>query len=100
MKLQVVIPWLLEAVQVTVVVPFAKAVPEGGAQVTVGTGQPAEVVGVAKVSTEVQSPGSVVPTMLLGQLIVDGACRMAVTVGLSAPATEGSSVSTVEKFAP
>lgn len=99
-KLHEVIPWLLLAVQVTVVVPIAKAVPEGGAQVTVGTGQPAEVVGVVKVSTEVQRPGSVVPTMFEGQVIAEGACRIAVTVGFAAPATDGSSVNTVEKLLP
>lgn len=53
MNVQEVDPWLLVAVQVTVVVPTGNAKPEAGVQVTVGTGQPADVVGVVKVLTEV-----------------------------------------------
>lgn len=73
------------------VVPFGKAKPEAGVQVTVGTGQPAETVGVAKVTAAVHCPGSVFVVMLAGQVIAEGACRMLVVAAL---------VVTIEKLLP
>jgi hypothetical protein len=78
------------AVQVTVVVPFANALPDGGEHVTVGEGQPVAV-GVANVTAAVQSPGSVLVVMLVGQAPIVGASRTVVVAGL---------VATVEKFDP
>jgi hypothetical protein len=78
-KEQLTEPSELVAVQLTVVVPMAKAVPEGGVQVTVGAGHPV-VVGV-KVLVAVQTPGSVLVVMLAGQVIV-GAVNIAVVTGL------------------
>ena len=58
------------AVQVTVVTPFWKAVPDAGVQVTVGVVAEQLSVAVAvKVSTAVQRPGSVPVMMLAGQVI-------------------------------
>ena len=53
--------------QVTVVVPFGKAVPEAREQDTVTPGQLSVAAGVVNVTTAVDSPGSVDLTMLAGQ---------------------------------
>lgn len=78
------------AVQVTVVVPLANALPEAGEQVTVGDGHPVAV-GVVNVTAAVQSPASVLVVMLVGQLPIVGASRTVVVAGL---------VATDEKFDP
>ena len=52
-KEQEELPQLLVAVQVTVVTPLGKVVPEAGEQDTVGVGEPVAV-GVAKVTAELQ----------------------------------------------
>jgi hypothetical protein len=96
-NVQLAEPSLLVAVQETVVTPFGKANPEAGVQTTVGTGHP--VVIVEKVSVAVHTPGSVLVAIFAGQVIVGG-MNMSVTVGLAAPTTLGSSVSTLEKFVP
>lgn len=69
------------AVQVTVVVPLANALPDAGEQVTVGIGQPVAE-GVVKVTAAVQSPGSVLVVMLVGQAPIVGASRTVVVAGL------------------
>ena len=57
-----------DAVQVTVVTPFEKAVPEAGLHVTVAAGQPSAV-GEVNVTTAVQRPLSVFLTMSDGQAL-------------------------------
>src|ERR1041385_767286 len=68
-----------EAVQVTVVVPLGKAKPEAGTQVTVGVGHPSAVGGV-KVTTAVQTLGSVFLAVLGGQELVSVA---GLTIGVT-----------------
>lgn len=94
-KLHESLPAAFIAVQVTVVVPFGKALPDAGEQVTDGVGHPVPP-GVANVTTAVQSPGSVFVVMLVGQALITGGTRTVVTVGSAKPPTLGSSVNTVE----
>ena len=83
-KLQVwLVPTPFDAVQVTVVVPLAKAVPDAGLQVTVGTGQPVAV-GLVKVVTAVQTPGSVFFVMFAG--------HAPMTIGVTTFVTSGAMV--------
>jgi len=84
-----------DAVQVTVVVPFANAVPEAGAHVTVGTGHPSAV-GVVNVTTAVQMPGAVFVVMFAGQAPMVTALT---TVALSGAIVTGLKLSPVT-FAP
>ena len=81
MKLHVALGGLpFEAVQVTVVVPLANAVPDAGTHVTVGTGHPSAVGGV-KVVTAVHCPGSVFFVMFAGQVpIVTGLVMFATSL--------------------
>src|SRR5215813_1225429 len=76
-----------DAVQVTVVVPFANAEPEAGTHTTVGTGKPVAV-GV-NVVTAVHKFGSVDFVMFAGQVIAGGSVTVigAVTVVLSTVAS-------------
>ena len=60
----------LLAVQLTVFVPFEKALPEGGLQVMVGAGEPPPVT--EKVTTALHNPSAALLVMLPGQLIVGG----------------------------
>lgn len=69
------------AVQVTVVVPLGNALPEAGEQVTVGIGHPVAVGGV-KVTAAVQSPGSVLVVIFVGQAPMVGASRIVVVAAL------------------
>ena len=67
-KLQaLLLPCASLAVQVTVVVPTAKAVPLAGLQLAVVPGQLSIGVGVAKVTTELHWPASAFCVMLAGQ---------------------------------
>jgi hypothetical protein len=62
---------LLEAVQLTVVLPLGNTLPDGGVQVTVGDGRP--VVITLKLTEAEQRPGVVFATTGLdGQVIVGG----------------------------
>ena len=81
----------LVAVQVTVVVPFANAVPDAGTQVTVGTGHPSAV-GVVNVTTAVQRPGAVFVVMFAGQAPIVTALT---TVALSGAIVTGLKLSPV-----
>jgi hypothetical protein len=69
-KEQFVVPGQFDAVQVTVLVPSGKAVPEGGEQVTVGSGSP--LAEGEKVTTAEQRPRSLERSVKGGQLIVGG----------------------------
>src|SRR6476646_9438053 len=71
------------AVQVTVLLPFAKVEPEAGAHVTVGfPGQLSVAVGVANVTTAEHCPRSVGFVIFPGQLIVGASVSLTVTVKL------------------
>src|SRR5712692_11450001 len=72
------------AVQVTVVVPLLKVDPDAGEQATVGAGvQLSVAVGGVKVTTAVQTFGSVLLVMFAGQAPIVGACvSLTVTVKL------------------
>ena len=80
------------AVQVTVVVPFEKANPEAGTQVTVANGHASEVGGV-KVVTAVHTFGSVFLVMFEGHVPIVGGFTMVaesaamVTLGKLPPVT-------------
>ena len=61
------------AVQVTVVVPRGKQVPDGGLHTTVAPGQLSPITGSAKVTTVQVLPGlGVTAVILAGQVIVGG----------------------------
>jgi len=66
------------AVQVTLVVPFGKTVPEGGEQVTITPGQLSVAVA-AKVTTAEQRPGSFPTVISAGQVICGGSVSLTVT---------------------
>ena len=82
------------AVQVTVVVPLLKADPDEGEQATVGAGvQLSVAVGGVKVTTAVQTFGSVLFVMFAGQApIVGGWLSLTVTVKLQEPVLPEDSV--------
>jgi len=75
-KLQLaVLPLASVAVQVTVVVPTAKQVPDGGEQATVTPGQLSLAVGVVNVTVlQAESSVLVLTTMLAGQAPICGGC--------------------------
>ena len=60
------------AVQVTVVVPTAKAVPLAGLQLAVAPGQLSVAVGVVYVTTALHWPASAFWVMLAGQTMLGG----------------------------
>jgi hypothetical protein len=86
-----VLPEASVAVQVTVVVPTAKQVPEAGEQLTVTPGQLSVAVA-TNVSTEQHIPGSVVPVMGLGHVTVGASVSLTVTVKVHMPTLPAASV--------
>jgi hypothetical protein len=82
-------PEPFDAVQLTVVVPTVKVEPLAGVQVTVGAGQPVEVV--LKVTTAEHCPLSAFTVMLSGQVIAGASGRL-VLVASPGAAVSGSSV--------
>lgn len=70
---ELVLPNVSDAAQFTVVVPFGKAVPEAGVQVTVrGPSQTSLAVGGVNVATAEHDPVSVFKVMLVGQPVSAG----------------------------
>lgn len=69
-----VLPDASVAVQVTVVVPTGKHVPDGGVQVAVTPGQLSEAVGGGKVTTTQVCPGAGVTAVMLGGHVMLGGC--------------------------
>ena len=69
------------AVQVTVVVPSGKQLPDGGLHTTVAPGQLSPIIGSANVTTVQVSPGwGVTAVMFAGQVIVGGSTSITDTV--------------------
>jgi hypothetical protein len=76
LKLQLAVPHTLEAVQLTVLVPTEKALPEAGVQVTVGVGLPVALG--LNVSVAEHIPTSLLVLMSPGQVIVGPALVVSV----------------------
>src|SRR5438132_14277186 len=74
-----VLPLVSVAVQVTVVVPWAKVEPLAGLQVGGAPGKVTEAVA-AKVTTALELPASLFVTMFAGQVIVGASLSLTVTV--------------------
>ena len=81
LKLQLAVFMLVSLdVQVTVVVPTGKAVPEAGLQATVTPGQLSEVTGGAKLTTVPGSLGSPITVIFVGQVIAGGWVSLTLTL--------------------
>src|SRR6185503_13703554 len=92
-KLQLpALPAASVAEQLTVVVPFGKAVPEAGLHVTAPKpGQLSEALVVNETTAE-HWPGSVFTAMFAGQVSTGGSLSVTVTVKLQLPALSAASV--------
>jgi hypothetical protein len=92
-KLQLpALPAASVAEQVTVVVPFGKAVPEAGLHVSAPRPGQLSVALVVNETTAEHWPGSVLTTMLAGQVSTGGSLSLTVTVKLQLPALPAASV--------